>query len=95
MSYGLWVKKDLVPLDIENLRLHYAATLDEWGKRLEAAASKIEQMFDSRLLRMWRLYLKGSAAAFRWGNIRIYQIIFTNGLNNTLAMTRDDLYRGW
>ncbi|MGD0230428.1 MAG: cyclopropane-fatty-acyl-phospholipid synthase family protein [Syntrophorhabdales bacterium] len=85
-------RKKLVPLDIENLRLHYAATLDEWGKRLEAHASTIERMFDSRLVRMWRIYLKGSAAAFRWGDIRLYQILFTNGLNNTLPLTRDHLY---
>ena len=82
----------LVPVDIENLRLHYATTLDEWEKRLEARADTVEKMFDAQLVRMWRMYLKGSAAAFRWGDVRLYQILFTNGLNNTLPLTREHLY---
>lgn len=85
-------QRRLVPLDIENLRLHYAATLDEWGRRLEARAATIEKMFDSGVVRMWRMYLKGSAAAFRWGDTRLYQILFTNGINNTLPLTREHLY---
>lgn len=83
----------LVPIDMENLRLHYAATLDEWAKRFEANVEKIEKMFSQRLVRTWRMYLRGSAAAFRWGDIRLYQILFTNGLNNSLPWTREHLYR--
>jgi cyclopropane-fatty-acyl-phospholipid synthase len=85
-------QKGLVPVDIENLRLHYAATLDEWGKLFEAHTPTIEKMFDTKLVRMWRMYLKGCAAAFRWGDIRLYQILFTNGINNTLPLTREHLY---
>ncbi|OPY69083.1 MAG: Cyclopropane-fatty-acyl-phospholipid synthase [Syntrophorhabdaceae bacterium PtaU1.Bin034] len=85
-------KSGLVPTDIENLRLHYASTLEEWGRRFEANASIIEKMFDARFVRTWRMYLNGSEAAFRYGNLRLYQIAFTNGLNNELPMTRDSLY---
>jgi cyclopropane-fatty-acyl-phospholipid synthase len=83
----------LVPIDIENLRLHYAATLDEWAKRFETNVEQIEKMFGQKLVRMWRMYLRGSSAAFRWGDIRLYQILFTNGLSNALPWTRDHLYR--
>lgn len=86
-------KEELVPIDVENLRLHYAATLDEWGKRFETNAGKIQEAFDARLIRMWRLFLNGSSAAFRWGNIRVYQVLFTNGLNNSLPITREYLYQ--
>jgi len=86
-------ERGLVPIDIENLRLHYAKTLDEWAKRFEKNAQKVEEMFDAGLVRMWRMYLNGSSAAFRWGNIRLYQILFTNGLNNALPMTREHLYK--
>jgi len=86
-------KNDLVPVDIENLRLHYAITLDKWTKQFEVNAKKIEKMFDQRLVRMWRMFLCGSSVAFRWGYIRLYQILFTNGLNNELPMTREHLYR--
>ncbi len=83
----------LVPEDIENLRLHYAATLDVWGKRFDAHAEEIEKMFDQKFVRMWRMFLYGSAASFRWGDIRLYQILFTNGLNNSLPLTREHLYQ--
>lgn len=85
-------KKGLVPVDIENLRLHYARTLDEWAVRFERSADDIEKMFDARFVRMWRMYLNGSAACFRWGDIRLYQILFTNGLNNSLPITRSHVY---
>ena len=86
-------ERGLSPVDIENLRLHYAITLDEWSKRFEANAREIREMFDDGFVRMWRMYLNGSAAAFRWGDTRLYQILFTNGLNNSLPMTREHLYR--
>ncbi|OPY75042.1 MAG: Cyclopropane-fatty-acyl-phospholipid synthase [Syntrophorhabdus sp. PtaU1.Bin153] len=86
-------KKGLIPVDIENLRLHYAATLDEWARRFELRAKEIERMFDSRFVRTWRMFLYGSAAAFRWADLRLYQILFTNGLNNSLPLTREHLYR--
>lgn len=86
-------EQGLVPVDIENLRLHYAATLDEWGNRFESNRQKVEEMFDARFVRMWRMYLNGSAASFRWGDIRLYQILFTNGPNNSLPMTREHLYQ--
>jgi len=86
-------KENLVPVDIENLRIHYAATLDAWAKRLEDNRRRIAEMFDEKLVRMWRLYLNGSAAAFRWGDLRLYQILFTNGLNNSIPWTREHMYR--
>ena len=86
-------ERGLVPVDIENLRVHYAATLDEWAKRFEANAENIEKMFDERVVRMWRMFLRGSAGAFRWGDARVYQILFTNGINNAFPMTRDYMYR--
>lgn len=86
-------EKGLVPVDIENLRLHYAVTLEEWSKRFESNRQKIKEMFDDKLVRMWRMFLKGSTAAFRWGNIRLYQILFTNGLNNAMPMTREHFYQ--
>jgi cyclopropane-fatty-acyl-phospholipid synthase len=84
---------NLIPVDIENLRLHYAATLDEWANRFETNVQNIEKMFDQRLVRTWRMYLRGSAAAFRWGDLRLYQILFTNGLSDSLPWTREHLYR--
>jgi cyclopropane-fatty-acyl-phospholipid synthase len=41
---------------------------------------------------MWRMYLNGSAESIRSGRIRVYQILFTNGLNNDLPLTREHVY---
>jgi len=80
-------------LDIENLRLHYALTLDHWAERFEQQVAKVRNMFDERFVRLWRLFLNGSAAGFKWGETRLFQITFSNGLNNELALTREHLYR--
>ena len=50
-------------------------------------------MYDARFVRMWRLYLRGSAAAFRVGSMTLWQIQFTKGPSADLPMTRDYLYR--
>ena len=82
----------LVPIDIENLRPHYAMTLDKWSGRFESHVPEIRSKFDERFVRMWRLFLNGSAAGFRYGNLRLYHVAFTNGLNNTLPLSRASLY---
>src|SRR5512134_2117890 len=44
-------------LDVENLRLHYALTLEHWLRRFEDASERVRGMFDERFVRVWRLYL--------------------------------------
>jgi cyclopropane-fatty-acyl-phospholipid synthase len=83
----------LCVLDIEGLRMHYGKTLDCWISNFERNIGSIRQLFDQSLIRMWRLYLNASSASFKYGGARIYQILFTNGLNNDLPMTREYLYR--
>lgn len=83
----------LVPTDIENLRLHYARTVEEWSTRYEAQTKKVEAMFDASFVRMWRMFLNGCVVNFRYGSPRLYQVLFTNGLNNTLPLTREHVYR--
>ena len=80
-------------VDVESLRLHYAMTLDRWSEAFEQSAPAVSRMYDARFVRMWRLYLKGSAAAFRVGNLTLWQIQFTKGPNDDLPITRDYLYR--
>jgi cyclopropane-fatty-acyl-phospholipid synthase len=80
-------------LDVENLRLHYAHTLDCWADNYERNLEKVEQMFDESFVRMWRLFLNASSVGFKYGSSRLYQILFSNGLNNELPLTRKHLYR--
>jgi cyclopropane-fatty-acyl-phospholipid synthase len=77
-------------LDVENLRLHYARTLDHWRRRFEAATSPLRQMFDEPFVRAWRLYLAGSQAAFTTGWMQLFQVVFARGGSNAIPWTRMD-----
>jgi cyclopropane-fatty-acyl-phospholipid synthase len=79
-------------LDVENLRLHYARTLDWWQRLYERSRDHVAHMFDERFVRMWRLYLLGSKAAFTAGELQLFQIVFSPGGNNRLPWTRADIY---
>ena len=79
-------------LDVENLRLHYAQTLRHWLALYEGAADRVREMFDDKFVRMWRLYLAGSVAAFTTGTLQLFQVVFAPGENNDVAWTRAHLY---
>ena len=79
-------------LDVENLRLHYALTLREWLRRFEQHAQEVEERFDERFVRAWRLYLSGSIAAFRAGSLQLFQVLFQRAGSNRVAMSRRHLY---
>ena len=79
-------------LDVENLRLHYARTLDCWLENYEQNADKVREMFDESFVRRWRLFLASSSAGFRYSLTRLFQMTFTHGLNNQLPVTRDHVY---
>lgn len=82
----------LAVLDVENLRLHYARTLRHWLERFEAAEAAVREMFDPSFVRMWRLYLCGSAAAFLTGELQLFQVLFNRQGCNAVAMTREHLH---
>ena len=81
-------------LDVENLRLHYAQTLRHWLRRFEAAAGAVAEMFDGRFVRIWRLYLAGSVAAFATGGLQLFQMVFARPGLNEIPWTRARLYEG-
>jgi cyclopropane-fatty-acyl-phospholipid synthase len=74
--------------DVENLRLHYVATLDRWRTRFESAAGDVTAMFDETFVRAWRLYLAGSQAAFATGSMQLFQLVFARGGSNAIPWTR-------
>ncbi|MGH9681194.1 MAG: class I SAM-dependent methyltransferase, partial [Candidatus Acidiferrales bacterium] len=81
-------------LDVENLRLHYAKTLEHWLIRFEESADRVHEMFGPEFLRAWRLYLAGSIAAFRIGRVQLYQIVFAGSEFQHIPWTRAHLYEG-
>lgn len=70
---------NLSVLDIENLRLHYAATIEHWFERFQRSEVKVKDMFDEKFMRSWRLYLAGSIAAFKADSLQLLQVLFARG----------------
>lgn len=104
---ALWVileamsPQRLVFFDIEDLRKHYARTLDKWIENFEKNNREIKSLmikkYNSReraeeFIRMWQLYLNASSVSFKKGNNRLYQITFSNGINDQLPLTRNYIY---
>lgn len=79
-------------LDVENIRLHYARTLDWWHRLYEQSSGRVAQMFDDNFVRMWRLYLLGSRAAFTTGEMQLFQVVFAPGNSNNIPWTRSHVY---
>jgi cyclopropane-fatty-acyl-phospholipid synthase len=80
-------------VDVENLRRHYASTIDHWRRRYDAAAAAGRIGFDERFRRAWRVYLAGSQAAFTTGWLDLFQLTFTRRDDDALPWTRACLYR--
>ncbi len=83
---------DFSVLDVENLRLHYAKTLEHWLQRYEANVDRVTEMFDPAFVRTWRLYLAGSLTAFKTGSMQLFQVTFARANRNEIPWTRQYLY---
>jgi len=79
-------------LDVENLRLHYAKTLEHWLERYLEHEDEVRTMMDEEFVRTWRLYLAGSIAAFSVGELQLFQVVFAKSRNNRLPWSRAHLY---
>lgn len=80
-------------LDVENIRLHYAKTLEHWLARFNENEETISSMFDPNFVRAWRLYLAGSIAAFTTGELQLFQVLFSPEQNNELPWSRAYMYQ--
>ncbi|RMG33965.1 MAG: methyltransferase domain-containing protein [Planctomycetota bacterium] len=82
-------------LDVENLRLHYARTLEDWLHRFEQHEQRVRAMYDEQFVRTWRLYLCGSIAAFRTGVLQLFQVVFAHRGNHLVPLTRAHILDGF
>lgn len=89
---GIFEPFKLSILDVENIRLHYAKTLQHWLERFDRVTDQVRTMFDEQFIRMWRLYLISSIAGFNCGLMQLFQIVFARASNNAIPWTRVDLY---
>lgn len=82
--------------DVESLREHYEMTLRGWVKELQRNADQLLAHVSEKTYRIWLLYMAGSAAAFRRGDISVYQVLLSRADesgNSHLPLTREDWYK--
>jgi cyclopropane-fatty-acyl-phospholipid synthase len=80
--------------DVENLREHYARTLRAWTANLEANWDAAIAATDERTVRIWRLYMAGSAQGFARGRMGLFQTLLAKPENGDARVppTRRGLY---
>jgi cyclopropane-fatty-acyl-phospholipid synthase len=78
----------LIVTDIEILRPHYAETLRAWRERFREHWDEAASIYDERFCRMWDFYLAGSEAAFRSGDMMVFQMQLAKD-RNAVPVTRD------
>jgi cyclopropane-fatty-acyl-phospholipid synthase len=85
-------KEDLWLTDFENLRLHYAFTLQEWNRRFQRNRERVRALdparYDERFCRMWEFYLQSCEAGFRHASLAVFQLQIAKRIE-TLPITRD------
>jgi cyclopropane-fatty-acyl-phospholipid synthase len=59
----------------ENLREHYAMTLREWGRNLDAHWDEAVAEVGEGTARVWRLYMAGSRLGFERNTIQLHQVL--------------------
>lgn len=82
--------------DCESLRPHYAKTLWHWVDRLQAKRDDAVKLVGEKRLRIWLIYMAGSAHAFSRGWISIFQVLGVRAADNgsvICPLTRAHLYR--
>jgi cyclopropane-fatty-acyl-phospholipid synthase len=86
-------------VDVENLRRHYALTLDAWAERFDREWEAIHALdpatFDERFRRKWRTYLWSCAELFRSRRspTHLFQVIVSKGnIAADYPMSRAFLY---
>ena len=86
-------------LDIENLRRHYALTLDAWAERFDANWDAIQALdpvrFNERHRRIWRTYLWSCAEMFRsrTSPTHLFQVTVSKGNATSYPMSRSFLHQ--
>ncbi len=81
-----WMERcGLEVMDVENLRRHYALTLDCWAERFDRSWDAIHALdprrFDERFRRIWRAYLWSCAEVFRaqTPDLNLFQVTVSKG----------------
>jgi cyclopropane-fatty-acyl-phospholipid synthase len=80
---------------VEDLREHYEETLHRWVDALSRYEYQAISLTDEKTFRTWKLYMTGSAEAFRRGDIAIHQMLLSRSEKgqSKSAKVREAWYR--
>jgi cyclopropane-fatty-acyl-phospholipid synthase len=82
-------KAGLAILDVENLKPHYAPTVDRWMERFREQRSNLDpRRYNERFCRMWEYYLALCVAATRFSDGAVFQVLMTNSYRRPLRLHR-------
>jgi cyclopropane-fatty-acyl-phospholipid synthase len=86
--------ESLEPRDVENLREHYDITLQRWVEGLRQHSDELHKHVSDMTYRIWLIYMAGSAATFRRGDIAVHQVLLSRPEHGAshLPLTREDWY---
>ena len=90
---GVMSEWDFHLLLAESLRIHYAKTLDIWSQNFNQVLPEVRKKYDEKFIRMWDLYLRSCASAFRVGSVDLFQFLITKEINNELSPTKEYIYK--
>lgn len=81
--------------DVEDLREHYVETLHRWVDALEQHEREATELTNLETFRTWKLYMAGSAEAFRRGDIGVYQLLLSKNVagKSNATSRREEWYR--
>ena len=81
--------------DVEDLREHYEETLHRWVDALVEHEERVVAITDEKTFRIWKLYMIGSAEAFRRGDIAVHQLLLSRNENgqSSAAKVRELWYQ--
>lgn len=73
---------DLTLVDLKDIGLHYAHTLNVWYNNFNRQLSEVKKLgFDDYFIRKWNYYLCYCEAAFAMRNINVMQLVYTRPNN--------------
>lgn len=82
-TVGLLEAAGLEVRDVQALREHYVATVQGWLDQFEKNLDTLTELVGEEIVRVWRLYLVGGAAAFQEGRMGVDQILSIRPGTNT------------
>jgi cyclopropane-fatty-acyl-phospholipid synthase len=73
---------DMTLVDLKDIGLHYAHTLNIWHKEFNTKLSEVKKLgFDETFIRKWNYYLNYCEAAFAMRNINVMQMVYSRPNN--------------